>query len=63
MFGKESIAVRQKVLQMSSIHVHSIKTNKDFKNETEQYKSFLINLGSNKTFNTQKNTDLLNMRR
>jgi DNA-binding ferritin-like protein len=62
MFGKESIAVRQKVLQMSSIHIHSMQTNKDFKNETEQYKSFLINLTNNKTFNIQKNTDLMNMR-
>jgi len=62
MFGKESIAVREKVLRMNSIHVHSMTTKKDFKKETEQYKSFLINLGNNKTFNTQKNSDLLNMR-
>jgi DNA-binding ferritin-like protein len=62
MFGKESIAVRQKVLQMNSIHIHSMQTNRDFKNETEQYKSFLINLTNNKTFNIQKNTDLMNMR-
>ena len=62
MFGKETISVRQKVLQMNSVHIHSIKSNSDFKKETEQYKSFLINLGNNKTFNIQTNSDLLNMR-
>ena len=62
MFGKETIAYRQKVLQMRSVNLHSIQTNKDFKIETEQYKSFLINLTNNKTFNIQKNTDLMNMR-
>ena len=62
MFGKESIAVREKVLRMNSIHVHSMKMKKDFKKEIEKYKSFLINFVNNKTFNIEKNSDLLNMR-
>jgi len=62
MFGKEIAEFRARVLQMCCIKLNSIKTNKDFKRETEQYKSFLINLTNNKTFNIQKNTDLVNMR-
>ena len=62
MFGKETTSFRQKVLQMRSINLHSIHTNNDFKNEADQYKTFLIKLTNNKTFNVQKNTDLLNMR-
>jgi hypothetical protein len=62
MFGKETTAFRQKVLQMRSINLHSIHTNNDFRNEADQYKTFLIKLTNNKTFNVQKNTDLLNMR-
>ena len=63
MFGKESVEFRNEVLlQLHSIKLTSIKSNSDFKKETEQYKSFLINLTNNKTFNIQKNTDLMNMR-
>ena len=62
MFGKENTHSRSVVLQMHSIKLNSIKTNVDFKKETERYKSFLINLTNNKMFNIQKNTDLINMR-
>jgi hypothetical protein len=62
MFGKETTEFRNAVLKMRTIKINPIQTNKDFKKETEQYKSFLINLTNNKTFNIQKNTDLLNLR-
>jgi len=62
MLGKESVSFRNKVLEINSLHMNTFKSNKDFKKETEMYKSFLISLSDNKSFNTPQNTDLMNMR-
>ena len=62
MLGKESVATRHKVLKINSLKMSTYKSNKDFKKETESYKSFLIGLTNNKLFNTPQNTDLMNMR-
>jgi len=62
MLGKESVLSRNKVLNIHSLHMNTFKSNKDFRKETEMYKSFLISLSDNKSFNTPQNTDLMNMR-
>lgn len=62
MFGKETTQFREEALKMRTIKINSLQTNKEFRNETEQYKSFLVNLDNNKLFNSQKNTDLLSLR-
>ena len=62
MLGKESVSFRNKVLEINSLHMNTFMSNKDFKKETEMYKSFLISLSENKSFNTPQNTDLMNMR-
>jgi len=62
MLGKESVASRHKVLNVTSLKLRTFKSNKDFKKETEQYKAFLIDLSNIKSFNTPQNTDLMNMR-
>ena len=62
MLGKESVASKHKVLNVTSLKLRTFKSNKDFKKETEQYKVFLIGLSNIKSFNTPQNTDLMNMR-
>lgn len=62
MLGKESVSTRHKVLKINSLKMSTYKSNKDFKKETESYKSFLIGLTNNKLFNTPQNSDLMNMR-
>jgi DNA-binding ferritin-like protein len=62
MLGKESVLSRNKVLNIHSLHMNTFKSNKDFRKETEMYKSFLIRLSDDKSFNTPQNTDLMNMR-
>jgi DNA-binding ferritin-like protein len=62
MLGKESVAARHKVLKINSLKMCTYKSNKDFRKETESYKSFLIGLTNNKLFNTPQNSDLMNMR-
>ena len=62
MLGKESVATRHKVLKINSLKMSTYKSNKDFRKETESYKSFLIGLTNNKLFNTPQNSDLMNMR-
>jgi DNA-binding ferritin-like protein len=62
MLGKESVASRHKVLNITSLKLRTFKSNKDFKKETEQYKAFLIGLSNIKSLNTPQNTDLMNMR-
>ena len=62
MLGKESVSTRHKVLKINSLKMNTYKSNKDFKKETESYKSFLIGLTNNKLFNTPQNSDLMNMR-
>ena len=62
MLGKESVSSRNKVLNIHSLHMNTFKSNKDFRKETEMYKSFLIRLSDDKSFNTPQNTDLMNMR-
>jgi len=62
MLGKESVSSRHKVLKINSLKMCTYKSNKDFRKETEGYKSFLIGLTNNKLFNTPQNSDLMNMR-
>ena len=62
MLGKESVSTRHKVLKINSLKMNTYKSNKDFRKETESYKSFLIGLTNNKLFNTPQNSDLMNMR-
>lgn len=62
MLGKESVSSRNNVLNIHSLHMNTFKSNKDFRKETEMYKSFLIRLSDEKSFNTPQNTDLMNMR-
>jgi len=62
MLGKESVSARHKVLKINSLNMSTYKSNKDFRKETESYKSFLIGLTNNKLFNTPQNSDLMNMR-
>ena len=62
MLGKESVGARHKVLKINSLRMCTYKSNKDFKRETEGYKTFLISLTNNKLFNTPQNSDLMNMR-
>jgi DNA-binding ferritin-like protein len=62
MLGKESVSTRHKVLKINSLKMSTYKSNKDFRKETESYKSFLIGLTNNKLFNTPQNSDLMNMR-
>jgi DNA-binding ferritin-like protein len=62
MLGKETVSTRHKVLKINSLKMSTYKSNKDFKKETEGYKSFLIGLTNNKLFNTPQNSDLMNMR-
>jgi len=62
MLGKENVPSRNKVLEINSLHLNTFKSNKDFRKETEEYKSFLIGLSNEKSLNTPQNTDLMNMR-
>ena len=62
MLGKESVPSRNKVLEIHSLNMNTFKSNKDFRKETESYKSFLIRLSDDKSFNTPQNSDLMNMR-
>jgi DNA-binding ferritin-like protein len=62
MLGKENVPSRNKVLNIRSLSLNTFKTNKDFRKETESYKSFLIGLSNEKSFNTPQNSDLMNMR-
>jgi DNA-binding ferritin-like protein len=62
MLGKENVSERNKDLNIRSLQLNTFKSNKDFRKETEAYKSFLISLSDNKTFNIPQNSDLMNMR-
>ena len=62
MLGKENVPSRNKVLNIRSLSLNTFKSNKDFRKETESYKSFLIGLSNEKSFNTPQNSDLMNMR-
>jgi len=62
MLGKENVPSRNKVLEINSLKLNTFKSNNDFRKETESYKSFLIGLSNEKSFNTPQNTDLMNMR-
>lgn len=62
MLGKENVPSRNKVLEINYLHLNTFKSNKDFRKETEEYKSFLISLSDEKSLNTPQNTDLMNMR-
>ena len=62
MLGKENVPSRNKVLEINSLHLNTFKSNKDFRKETEEYKSFLNGLSNENSLNTPQNTDLMNMR-
>ena len=62
MLGKENVSYRNNVLHINSLKMKTFKSNKDFRKETESYKSFLIGLSNEKSFNIPQNSDLMNMR-
>lgn len=62
MLGKEDVPSRNKDLNIRSLQLNTFKSNKDFRKETEAYKTFLIGLSDEKSFNTPQNSDLMNMR-
>ena len=61
LLGKSEIN-RDKALQFADVKIKSFSTNAECKKQIEGYKTFLIKLPSNKSFNSAMNVDLLAIR-
>ena len=61
LLGKSEID-RDKVLQFSDVKLKSFSSNIDCRKQIEGYKTFLIGLPSNKSFDSEINVDLLAIR-
>jgi DNA-binding ferritin-like protein len=65
LLGKSNIAGgknRNSLLDVRLIKLHHYNNNEEFKKQIEHYKTFLINISNNSTFNIPSNTDLINKR-
>uniref|UniRef100_A0A6C0HQ48 Uncharacterized protein n=1 Tax=viral metagenome TaxID=1070528 RepID=A0A6C0HQ48_9ZZZZ len=61
LLGKSEIN-RDKALKFTDVKIKSFSTNAECKKQIEGYKTFLIKLPSNKSFNSTMNVDLLAIR-
>ena len=61
LLGKSEIN-RDKALKFADVKIKSFSTNAECKKQIEGYKTFLIKLPSNKSFNSAMNVDLLAIR-
>ena len=64
LLGKPNITIQKRnaLLNITSIKLHHYNNNNDFKKQIEHYKTFLMKMSTNKTFNVPSNSDLINKR-
>jgi DNA-binding ferritin-like protein len=64
LLGKPNITIQKRnaLLNVRLIKLNHYNNNNDFRKQIEQYKTFLINLSTVKSFNVPSNSDLMNQR-